>query len=102
MVVPRDEAGTKCDISSILLISDWLPPKIQYNQSGTTLLELRVYREMAANSLVKGRNPTLNESMASSIVIFQCKKCQSILGDSSTYVGLDRELELICVHGMYI
>ena len=46
MVLPRDEAGTKCDISSILLISDWLPPippKIQGKQSGTTLLELRVY-----------------------------------------------------------
>ena len=58
--------------------------------------------EMAANSHVTEPNLTLDQSIrdSSPIVIFQCKGCKSVLGDSSAFVASDRELEVICVNGM--
>ncbi|XP_068741550.1 protein Mis18-alpha-like isoform X2 [Montipora capricornis] len=57
---------------------------------------------MAANSRVTEPNLTLDQSIrdSSPIVIFQCKGCKSILGDSSAFVASDRELEVICVNGV--
>lgn len=57
---------------------------------------------MAANSHVTEPNLTLDQSIrdSSPIVIFQCKGCKSVLGDSSAFVASDRELEVICVNGV--
>ncbi|KAK2550360.1 hypothetical protein P5673_029062 [Acropora cervicornis] len=54
---------------------------------------------MAANSLVPAdSNLTFEQSFKEgSPVVFQCKSCKSIVGDSCAFVSSDRELEVICV-----
>ena len=62
------------------------------------------FTEMAANSHVPAdSNLTFEQSFTEgSPVVFQCKGCKSIVGDSCAFVSSDRELEVICVSGRWI
>lgn len=56
---------------------------------------------MAANSYVDESSLTLNQSKNKHPpIVFQCKGCKNIIGDSSAFVSADQQLEVICVHAV--